>query len=288
LSLDRDAALRSIERDIANPLGMEVLDAAFGICQVANATMMRALRAVSTERGRDPRTFVLVPFGGAGPMHAAALAETLGISEIKVPVYPGLFSALGLLMAEYRQDYVVSVARAIDDVPVEEVRGLLSGMESSARADMAGQGVEDSAIVLDCVADLRYGYQVSELSVPLPEIGPGMFTALASEFSRAHLLAYGYERDDTVELVNLRMRARAAGPRTRFGDLGVTLGEHQSRRPAYFGREHGLIDTPVFGRGRLVDPCPGPAIVEEADTTVVVPPGWTVALGEGNYLNLTR
>jgi len=288
LTLDREAAYRSIDETIVSGLNMGVLDAAHGICQVANATMMRALRAVSTERGRDPRGFTLVPFGGAGPMHAAALAETLGITEIRVPVYPGLFSALGLLMAEYRQDYVTSVARRVEDVSPAAVHEMLNEMERSARADMAVQGVGEDDLQLDCAADLRYGYQVSELTVPLPELGPALAEALLSAFSQAHLLAYGYQRDDPVELVNLRMRARAAAPSARFADLAVTLGDHESVREVYFGREHGLVETPVLGRGALTEPRAGPLIVEEADTTVVVPPGWSVALGEGNHLSLTR
>ena len=113
LAIDRQAAWTAVEQKIAQPLNVEVLAAAYGITQVANATMMRALRAVSTERGRDPRDFTLIAFGGAGPMHAAALADSLSTTQVQIPLYPGLFSAFGLLLADYRHDYIRSVAVAL-------------------------------------------------------------------------------------------------------------------------------------------------------------------------------
>lgn len=288
LSLDRDAALAALEQEIANPLGLDVLDAAFGIGQVANATMMRALRAVSTERGRDPRQFILVPFGGAGPMHAASLAETLGITEIRIPVYPGLFSALGLLMAEYRQDYVTSVARPVNDVSAGETRAMLDAMEHAARVEMLAQGVEEGRLQFVGHADLRYGYQVSELSIPLPDLDERFSERLVADFRQAHLQAFGYERDDLVELVNLRMRASAEASSTQFADLAVFPGEARTTRQVYFGRDHGLVETPVLGRGALHELMQGPVIVEEPDTTVVVPPGWSVGRDFANVLRLTR
>lgn len=289
LSLDRQGALDAIRETIAEPLGIDVLDAAYGVTQVVNSTMMRALRAVSTERGRDPREFMLMPFGGAGPMHATALADTLGIREIRVPVYSGLFSALGLLMADYRQDYVRSVALSLDDATPETVSALVEEMERVAREEMVAQGVDLDSVSFERQADLRYGYQVSELALELPAVDGGLRTQLLADFSAAHLQAYGYRRDDPVELVNLRVRAIAPAATTRFADLVIEpVNGPRQRRDAYYGREHGMLATPVVGREMLAEVLHGPVIVEEPDTTVVVPPGWSAVRGAGNNLVIKR
>ena len=141
LTIDRQAAWTAIAQKIARPLNMEVQAAAYGITQVANATMMRALRAVSTERGRDPRAFTLVAFGGAGPMHAAALADSLSMTRVQIPLYPGLFSALGLLLADYRHDYIRSVALALDQVAPRTVLRQYEELETQARAELVQEGI---------------------------------------------------------------------------------------------------------------------------------------------------
>ncbi len=290
LSLDAAAAARSIERIVAEPLGLELMDAAFGIVQVANATMMRALRAVSTERGRDPRKFTLVPFGGAGPMHAASLAEVLGVSEIRVPPHPGLFSALGLLLADYRHDYVRSVAAPLASVRPARIGELLRAMETTAQRELVGEGVDTEAIRFERHADLRYGYQVSEIPLPLPTVDSDIGRRLHEAFTAAHLREFGYERDDSVELVNLRVRATAPAARFRFADLtGAAASDGAGRdasRVAYFGKSHGRVETAVITRAGLSAERPGPVIVEEPDTTVVVPPGWLVGRDAGNNLVL--
>lgn len=164
LTIDRPAAVEAIQRRIAGPLNLDVLPAAYGMTQVANSTMMRALRAVSTERGRDPREFSLVAFGGAGPIHAAALAESLGMSRVIVPLYPGLFSALGLLLADYRHDYVRSVALALNAVEPQSVFQQFAEMEATARTELLAEGITADAVRFERQVDLRYSYQVSELT----------------------------------------------------------------------------------------------------------------------------
>jgi N-methylhydantoinase A len=295
LRIDRQAAWQAIEEKIAKPLKLEVLRAAYGIAQVANAAMMRALRAVSTERGRDPRGFTLVAFGGSGPLHATALAESLGISRVVVPMYPGLFSALGLLLADYRHDYVRSVALTLDNIDPAAIFQQYEALEASARTELAHEGVAPDAMRFERQIDLKYGYQVSEITLPFAtnlaaaEVRP----ALTQLFTEAHRQAFGYDRDDAIELVNLRLRALASAGPVRFADLvsRKTPGQSQATntaRQAYFGPGPGSLEVSIRRREQITHTQAGPMIIEEPDTTVVVPPGWTVSRdGYGNLL-LTR
>src|SRR5215510_4387215 len=146
LRINRQAAWEAIERRIAGPLKLEVLPAAYGMTLVANATMMRALRAVSTERGRDPREFTLIAFGGAGPIHAAALAESLGISRVLIPLFPGLFSALGLLLADYRHDYIRSIATILNAVDPQSILRQYEELEATAQEELGQEGVSPASI----------------------------------------------------------------------------------------------------------------------------------------------
>jgi N-methylhydantoinase A len=294
LRIDRQAAWQTIEQKIANPLHLEVLRAAYGIAQVANAAMMRALRAVSTERGRDPREFTLVAFGGSGPLHATALAESLGISRVVVPMYPGLFSALGLLLADYRHDYVRSVALTLEKVDPATIFQQYEVLEATARTELSHEGVAPSAMRFERQIDLKYGYQVSEITLPFAanltatEVRP----ALTKLFTEAHRQAFGYDRNDAIELVNLRLRALASAGPVRFADLVSrgTSGQQQldSARTAYFGPGHGTLEAPIRRREQVTSEHAGPMVIEEPDTTVVVPPGWKVSRDTYGNLLLTR
>src|SRR5215475_11894482 len=165
MRIDRAAAWEAIKSQIADPLGLDTYEAAYGITQVANSAMMRALRAVSTERGRDPRDFTLVSFGGAGPIHAAALAEDMEISRVLVPVFPGLFSALGLLLADYRHDYIRSIVTPLASVKPDSILAQYVEMEHVAREAMHREGVPDERIRFEHYVDLKYGYQLQDLSI---------------------------------------------------------------------------------------------------------------------------
>ncbi len=295
LPINRQAAWEAIESRLAGPLKLDVLRAAYGITQVANATMMRALRAVSTERGHDPREFTLLAFGGAGPIHAAALAESLAISRVLVPLFPGLFSALGLLLADYRHDYIRSVASPLDTVDPQAIMQHYEELETSARAELLHEGVTAEAIRCERQVDLKYGYQVSELTLPFPTEGKpaDLRSSLAQLFTAAHRHAFGYDRDDAIELVTLRLRAFASAGRVRFTELvsGAANGSDQgkgSSRSAYFGPTFGTQETAISRRADIVGERAGPLIVEEPDTTVVVPPGWTVQRDTYGNLVLTK
>jgi N-methylhydantoinase A len=297
LHIDYRAAFDTIKRRIAGPLNLEVMDAAFGITQVANSLMMRVLRAVSTERGRDPRDFTLLAFGGAGPIHAAALAETMEISSLLVPIFPGLFSALGLLLADYRHDYIRSIATPVNSVELDHVLACFKDLEGAATNEMRAEGVPPEAIRFERYADLKYGYQLQELTVPFPQIRTDTKIGglLARIFTEAHEQAFGYSANDPVELVNLRLRALANAGRLQFAELANLsaissnkLAETGRSRQVYFGREQGLLETAIRSRRQITGIQTGPLIIEEPDTTLVVPPGWSVRLDEYSNLVLSK
>ncbi|MBM4254426.1 MAG: hydantoinase/oxoprolinase family protein [Deltaproteobacteria bacterium] len=290
LRINRQAAVDAIEQQLASPMKVDAFRAAYGVTQVANATMMRALRAVSTERGRDPREFTLVAFGGSGPVHAVSLAESLGITKVLVPLFPGLFSALGLLLADYRHDYIRSIATALDKVNLEDLQRQYESMEAVARAELLEEGVASDAIRFERQIDLKYGYQVTEMPLMFP---PGGTKDLRGELTRmftdAHRQAFGYDSNDAIEVVNLRLRALAVAGNLRFSDLISRVDGQPSSsshaRDAYFGPTHGAQRTPIRRRADITSEQAGPLIVEEPDTTVVVPPGWKVSRDErGNLL----
>jgi N-methylhydantoinase A len=297
LRIDHRAAFDAIKRRIADPLGLEVMDAAYGITQIANSLMMRALRAVSTERGRDPRDFTLLAFGGAGPIHAAALAETMDISRLLVPLFPGLFSALGLLLADYRHDYIRSIAIPLDSVELDQILTCYSELEDSAVAEMRSEGVPPEAVKFERYADLKYGYQLQEITVPFPAAhgDTNLSGLLGRLFTEAHERAFGYHADDPIELVSIRLRALAKADRMGFARMmraaanssAYTHRDSNSRK-VYFGRNYGLLDTPIRGRQDIIGTHHGPIIIEEPDTTVVVPPGWSVSLDIYSNLALSK
>ena len=308
LEINRDAAAAAIERQLAGPLGLSLLEVAYGISQVANSAMTRVLRAVTTERGRDPRGLTLLAFGGAGPIHAAALAENMGITRLIVPLYPGLFSALGLLLADYRHDYISAVAAPLGSVNVDDIMARYEQMKDRARSEMTAEGVDPNTIRFEQQVDLKYGYQMYEMTLPFPaEADPSnVVTALARMFTDAHNQAYGYFRDDPIELMSLRLRALAPANSLTFAELAERYSAEKipaasssdssrtqgpannGERAAFFGPAHGLLATPLRSRFALANLEQGPMIIEEPDTTVVIPPGWSVQRDSFGNLVLTR
>ena len=273
--IDAAAARRALDERIARPLGLDVLEAALGVHRVAAATMVRAVKAVSTFRGRDPRAFSLLAFGGNGPLCAVELARALTIGRVVVPVAAGVFSALGLLAASVEQHWTRTVFRRTDGLGAEEVERELAAL--AARAP-AGATLRRSA-------DLRYAGQAYELTVPVPD-GPIDVGQLVEAFAREHLRVYGHRAErDPVDLVNLRIvaTAREASELPRSRPSAPWERGRVTARPAYFGRDHGLVSTPVVSRRDL--PPEGPFILEEYDCTCVVPPGARARLDEwGNVV----
>jgi N-methylhydantoinase A len=274
------------------------MNVAYGITLVANSAMTRVLRAVTTERGRDPREFTIIAFGGAGPIHAAVLAENMGITRLIVPLYPGLFSALGLLMADYRHDYIATVAAPLDSVGSADIFARYDQLRITARSEMIAEGVSPGAIRFEEQADLKYGYQMYEMTLPFPGGADpsNLLAALAKLFTDAHDQAYGYHRDDPIEPVSLRLRALASAGSLSFAELAAKLAEDRASRAAapstareaFFGPALGMMAAPLRDRFDITGPERGPIIVEEPDTTIVVPPGWTVQRDAFANLVLTK
>ena len=291
LPLDAEAALRAMETRIAGPLGIDAIEAAYGAYLVANSRMIRAIRAVTSEKGRDPADFVLNAFGGGGPPHAAELARQLRIKEVVVPPVPGLFSSLGLLFSDVEHHYVQAFWR---DVPqgldCEEVNGALEALEQEAMATLLKERFTESQVNLIWQADMRYQDQGYELPVPLLEsrLTPDGVQQLEERFHEEHNRTFGYRSHEQVQLVNLRLIARGIPKEPRMPNDLVSdpvVVTHPFRR-AYFGPTHGWLDTAVIPRKELLlEPRPGPLIVEEYDSTTVVPPEFTARRDEwGNIL----
>jgi N-methylhydantoinase A len=292
LDMAPDAA-RAAMGELGQTIDRTPEETALGILQVANATMERALRRVSVERGHDPRDYALVPFGGAGPLHAVELAEALDMRRVLVPPTPGVLSALGLLMA----DVVYDTARAVltrAETLVDDPSPLTTAREAAAadvRSVLDAHGTPDLALELD----LRYAGQSYELSVPLdaPITGAAVQDAVQA-FHERHRDRYGHaDPDEPVEVVALRVRGRVAVPPPelpREPETDTPLADAQlGTRPVWFDAE-GPTDTPAYDRtalhhGHAVD---GPAILHQYDTTIVVPPGWHARIDARQNLHIER
>ncbi|HJY79789.1 MAG TPA: hydantoinase/oxoprolinase family protein [Candidatus Binatia bacterium] len=294
--IDAGAARTAIEKDLCARLGLTVQNAAYGVHQVANATMMRAIRAVTTERGRDPREFSLIAFGGAGPIHAAELATSLGIGRVYVPLFPGLFSALGLLLADLRYDYVQSVPGRLDAVDPASLLREFDTLAARVREEVFREEINPTGVQLDRFIDLRYARQSSELTLKVPEAvaAAELPRVLAESFHSEHERTYGYRREhDPIAVVSLRLKATAPARSVGFRELGESFartvdeaGTPEITRRAYFGPQAGEREARILRRSDLVGKSlTGPLIVEEFDTTVVVPPAWQAEVeGYGNIL----
>ena len=281
LTLNAEKGREAIRQQIANPLGAGLDEAAWGIHQVANATMARALRAVSSERGRDPRLFALAAFGGNGPVHAVTLARSLDISEIIVPPAAGVFSALGLLFPETEHHHVRTLKVGLEGAEASDLANAFGAMEATGRGDLEGEGFAESAMEFDRFADLCYRGENAALTVPVTTANGEMGPAMAESFAQEHERTFGYRSDDeVVELVNLRVVARGRSDTPRVPEaLSITprsdiAGEEGLRRPVYFGPDVGRIEVAIITRDAIsADWRDGPFIVEEYDSTTVVPPG---------------
>ncbi len=279
--IDATAAQTAIQTRLGARLGLSVHELAFGIHQVADATMTRAIRAVTTERGRDPREFTLIAFGGSGPLHAATLADNLGMARVYIPLFPGVFSALGLLVADLRSDYVQSVPQELDAVDPAALLREFDALAARAEQDVHS---EQDGLSYERLIDLRYQRQSSELTLTLPAQveAADLRRILTDRFHTAHEQTYGYRReDDTIAIVSVRLKATVQTPSLSFGELGGYFRQSAKKaaqpgsRRAYFGPQQGELDTRILSRGDLLEQAVvGPVIVEEFDTTVVVPPGW--------------
>ena len=291
LPLNAEKAHQSLYDKIAAPLNLSAPDAAHGIYRIAAANMARAARAVSLERGRDPREFVLCAFGGNGPLHATELAESLGMKRILIPPAPGLFSAFGLLYADIAYHLVQTYKRLLTELDAGEFKATLGRLEASAREGLMAEGETATQVTLQRAVDLRYAGQSSELTLPIvnADIGrPQFFHTLGERFAADHERTYGHRApDDPIEIVNLRLTALIPTAKSQFSYLQPRNSQSlTSNRRCYFGRETGWLEVPVLSREGLGSESEsGPFIVEEYDTTILVPPRCTARRDEwGNIV----
>jgi N-methylhydantoinase A len=274
--LRRELAERALER-LGGELGLDAEAAALGVVRVANAEMSRALRVISVERGLDPREFALVAFGGAGGLHACALAEELGMRTVLVPRAGGVLSALGLAISDVRRDFSRTHLARIDELDREAVEAGYGELEAAAR-----EVLDDPRLRRQ--ADLRYLRQAFELTVEADDLGE-----LAPRFHAAHEQRYGYRmEEEPVELVNLRLIATVEVEKPELREDEPDGEPAADRRRASFDGEWveaTVLHRRELGRGSRVE---GPAIVEFAEATCVVRPGWAGAVDGVGTLVLER
>ena len=291
LPIDRAAAERAIAEHVAEPLGLGVPEAAARIVEVVTANMCEALRIVSVERGHDPAEFSLMAFGGAGPVHAAFLAEELSVPEVVVPPAPGAFSALGLVATDLRRDFARTLYAPLDGIEPGRVAEVLGAMEEEGSAMLDAAGVPAPRRALQRSADCRYRRQAYELTVPVAD-GPvtaATLAALAADFHAKHGQTYGHANpSEPVQLVNLRLTALGRLPPLTLAQPSDIAAGRESERRAWFAgamRPCRVLWREGLPAGTALT---GPAVVESLESTAVVPPGWTARVAEHGIIRMVR
>jgi N-methylhydantoinase A len=291
MKLDRDAAVEAVQK-LADQLGLGLLEAAEGILTIANSNMARAIRSRTIEKGHDPREFALVAFGGAGPLHAAEVADSLEIPEVLVPPHPGITSAGGLLTSDLKYDQMRTVFQLQGNVDDERLNRELDELEAELRVWLERDGVPAGDVEVIRALDCRYVGQGYELRVTLAD---GPFTEQAlDQFHVLHEREYGSAYGDPIEIVNARVTA--IGRRPALESPPVSSGSLQE---ALMGENEGVfrvdgslqaLQTHFYDRSLLPldEAIPGPAVVFHPDTTTVVPPGWNATADASGNLILKK
>jgi N-methylhydantoinase A len=283
LKLNAARAREVFEERIARPLGLPLVAAAHGAHQIAASNMIRVIKAVSSERGRDPRDYSLFAFGGNGPLFAAGMARQLEMTRVVVPPAPGLFSSFGLLYGDVEHHYVRTYRRHTRHLDLSELSELVGKMQADALVQLAAEGFAGAAARITRSADLCYHGQSFELTVPLTAgaLDARAIAELEQAFGREHERVYGHRAgpEEPVQLVSLRLIAHGIPERPRIPDRivvdlpsRVAADTRPARRRVYYGAADGWQETPILQRPDLAQPVNGPAIVEEYDATCVVPP----------------
>ena len=296
MQLDVERARGVLEDTIAKPLGTSVDDACAAIIEVANASMLKMLRIVTVEKGLDPADFTLVAFGGNGPVFGIELADDLGMREVIIPPAPGLLSAQGLLAADLRYDFRQTFVGAVASADLAEIEARFTALEAQGRNTLASHGIGDAAIVVMRTADMRYRRQAYELNVPLPPgaLSAATLPALVESFHQAHERLYG-RRDaaGAVEIVNLCVALTGNVRRPEYREIAIGDGnaDHASKgtRNVFFANR-GAFDCVRYERPQLRagDSLQGPAIIEAADSTTLLPPDWSLRCDRIGNLFATR
>jgi N-methylhydantoinase A len=293
LTLNVEAARAAIQDKIAAPLGLDLYRAASGILQIVNYHMMGAIRNVSVERGYDPRRFALVAFGGAGPMHAVSVARLLDMSTVIAPPNPGVSSAYGLLVTDFKNDYARTSLQKPSDYDLVDMEDTYRQLEREATGWLDSEAVAPDRRQLARSADLRYAHQGSEVTVDLEgkSVDSTALEAAFQRFHQEHHRLFGFSLDQPVEIVTLRVTARGeVEPVAMAPILGQSIdpaGALVGQRSVYFDDGAGFLPCPIYHRALLApgSEIEGPAILENLDSTVIVEPGWSARVDDyGNCI----
>jgi N-methylhydantoinase A len=279
MPLDVSAASRAIETAVAKPLGMSVPEAAEGVVRIINVKMQEAIKAISTMRGHDLRDFKLLAFGGAGPLHAGSIAAELGMAGVIIPLHPGVYSALGLVMSDVKHDYVRSRLVELTRITEGEINAVFAELAVQAHSDLTGENFPADRIAIEYALDMRYGGQGYEMTLPCPyPLRPGDLGLLRDEFDREHQRNSGHMAPgEPVEIVSWRLRGVGRVPPVslpRHEPAGLRLEDAiRSVRQARFNGK--MLECTIYQRERLDVGMSfmGPAIVDQLDCTSVIAPG---------------
>ncbi len=289
----------SIEEKIASKIDLSVFESALGIIEIANINMSRILRIVTVERGLDPRDFILIAFGGAGPLHACALANELEMNHIIIPNSPGLFSAMGLLFTDVKHTYVKSIREKIMNLDYQVVENEFRNLEEKGFVVLDEEGFKEKDILHQRFAELRYIGQGFELLIPLSEIdleANTTSTKIKSLFNEKHKAIYGYTMEnEEVEVVNIRVNSfglikKPVLKNIKSGAKKPIKEALVEYRQVLFDKQKDFVKTPIYDRTALLakNENTGPAIIEQYDTTTVIPLNWKAKVDEFGLIHLHR
>jgi len=280
--IDEAAATQAIEEQIAEPLGLETIPAALGVHDIANAMMLRALREVSVHRGRDPREFTMVAFGGSGPVHAANLARELGMTRVLVPPRPGVFSAVGLLVSGIEHHHVRSCQLAGARLDSGNVQAPIDEMREEMFDQFRSESVPLDTVTLAAGADVRFDGEASVIRIPLTvsgefETATVDIEQLCKDFIAEHARLYGHAGDDdsVIEVCAVRLVGRTISDSRMDAPDGSEPSRSSQSRHAAFADSATPVAVPIVTRADLETVTAGPLFIDEYDATIVVPPGWT-------------
>jgi len=287
LTLDRGAAAKELAR-MGEGFGMTPEAMAQGVIDIVNAKMADAIRTITIQRGIDPRDFVLVAFGGAGPAQAVALADELRIKEVIIPVHPGAFSAWGMLQTDVRHDFKETLYSFWDLMDLATLEAAFDGIANQGRDYLLAEGIAPEDVSFERAIDFRYYGQEYVLTIPLPD-GPIDMEAVRARFDDAYDRQYGHNSpDNRVEMANIRLAALGHLPRPENAPPAPAAPNPTRTREVYFdGTAH---TTQIIDRNGLTEGMPvrGPAIIEENTATTLLPPGWQAEIISGGHLSLTK
>ena len=280
LKIDAELSKKAVKKKIADPMGIGTEEAALGIVKVVNSNMARAIRVITVEKGHNPSDFTLVAYGGAGPLHAVHLAQEMGIRTVLIPPAPGALCALGLLTADIKKSYVRTAIASYDEMTPEQINAVMSSLRDEGSAWLDSEKVQSERRKFHGIAEMRYVGQNYELQVEIPteNITASDIEKMKQDFFVAHEKNYGYYNPNApVQFVNFRCEATGIVKKPNLAELETTLDDPSKaeigRRVVHF-EESGAVDCPVYDRAKLgrAERVNGPCIIEQMDSTTVVPP----------------